>query len=106
MRIAIVDQFGEIGGAQRCLLDLLPAFLARGWQVAGGTPAGQMLDRLREMCEVVRELPCGPFSSGQKTAADVARMIWQVGFQCRRINAISRGADVIYANGPRILPAV
>src|SRR5256885_17159324 len=31
MKILFLDQFSDLGGAQRCLLDLLPAVLERGW---------------------------------------------------------------------------
>ena len=32
MTIFFLDQFSDLGGAQQCLLDLLPAVETRGWR--------------------------------------------------------------------------
>ena len=50
MNILCLDQFGELGGAQRCLLDLLPAMADRGWSVHLAAPGdGQLAERGRRV---------------------------------------------------------
>ena len=38
MNILFLDQFSDLGGAQRCLLDLLPAVIERGWRAHVAAP--------------------------------------------------------------------
>src|SRR5579859_8167135 len=38
MTILFLDQFSDLGGAQRCLLDLLPAVRDRGWRAHVAAP--------------------------------------------------------------------
>ena len=51
-------------------------------------------------------LPCGPFASAAKTMSDAVRYAWQLPRQAAEIarTATRRRIDVIYVNGPRILP--
>ena len=47
MKVLYIDQFSEIGGGQKCMLDLLPAFQSRGWQVHAALPGnGPLIARL------------------------------------------------------------
>jgi glycosyltransferase involved in cell wall biosynthesis len=108
MRILLVDQFGEIGGAQRCLVEAAQGFTQRGWKVAALVPAGPLVEALAPFCEDIRTIPCGPFHAGTKTVADGARFAAQLPVQATRIKHSSKAfaADAIYVNGPRLLPAV
>jgi glycosyltransferase involved in cell wall biosynthesis len=91
MNILFLDQFREPGGAQQCLRDLLPAIEDRGWQATVATPG-------------VGGIQLGPFQSGRKSIQDVILFARQVPGLRREIERMS--ADVIYVNGPRLLPAV
>src|SRR5579884_2078355 len=107
MRVLLVDQFGEMGGAQRCLVEAAAGFCERGWEVRALAPAGPLAAALQPYCAEVRHLPCGPFPSGHKNALDAARFARQAPGQVARIArmAARQRAEVIYVNGPRVLPA-
>jgi glycosyltransferase involved in cell wall biosynthesis len=106
-RILILDQFSEIGGAQRCLLDLLPGLHSRRWQVHVALPAdGPFSAALAGGGAQVWTLPCGPFSMGRKTARDSIRFLAQWPRQVLDLRVLLRHIrpHVLYVNGPRLLP--
>ncbi len=106
MKVLVLDQFSEPGGAQQALLDLLPAFREYGWDAVVGMPGeGGCFDRVRELgCEAVR-IDCGPYRAGRKSVADVARFVTDTPRLARHIGRLASGADLVYLNGPRLLPA-
>src|ERR1039457_6085915 len=109
MNILCLDQFGELGGAQRCLLDLIPAMADRGWSVHVAAPGnGQLAERAAAMQATVDPIRCGPYSSGKKTLADMARFLGEAPRLAGEIRGLvwRYDADLIYVNGPRPLPAV
>jgi len=109
MNILCLDQFGELGGAQRCLLDLLPALIDRGWSVHVAAPGGgQLAERAAALHATVDPIRCGPYSSGRKTLADMARFAAETPRLAGAIRGLVRryDADLIYVNGPRLMPAV
>ena len=109
MRLLILDQFSELGGAQQCLLELLPAIRERGWTARVALPGdGPMLKRIREAGFETASIECGPYSNGQKNATDLARFVADMPRLARRIGTVAdeMAADAIYVNGPRLLPAV
>lgn len=103
----MIDQFGEMGGAQRCLLEAAMGFAARGWEVHALAPAGPIHRALTPYCAQVRALRCGPFAPSAKTASDAVRFAWQLPQQAAKIaRLVARSRiDAIYVNGPRVLPA-
>ncbi len=108
MNILCLDQFGELGGAQRCLLDVLPAMAGRGWSVHVAAPGnGQLAERAAALHATVDAIRCGPYSSGRKTLADMARFAFETPRLAGEIRELVRryDADLIYVNGPRLLPA-
>ena len=108
MNILCLDQFGELGGAQRCLLDLLPAMAGQGWSVHLAAPGnGQLAERAAGCGATFDALRCGPYSAGHKTLADMAHFVAEAPRLAGEIRALVRryGADLIYVNGPRLLPA-
>jgi glycosyltransferase involved in cell wall biosynthesis len=107
MRILLIDQYGEMGGAQQVLLEAAGAFAARGWRLHAAAPSGPLLDRLRPYTQGATPIECGPFHSRWKTAADAVRLGWQLPGQAGAIRAAARAldADLLYVNGPRLLPA-
>jgi glycosyltransferase involved in cell wall biosynthesis len=106
LKILLVDQYSEMGGAQRCLVEAAEGFAARGWEVRAAVPAsGTLATALASSCAEIRTLPCGPFSSGTKSGGDALRFAWQLPRQVAVIARMARDCDVVYANGPRVLPA-
>ncbi len=108
MKLLIFDQFSDPGGAQQGLLDLMPALAAGGWRVLVGLPgAGPMFDRLRPFgCETAT-VTCGPYTSGRKSAADLVRFAWTTPVLASQMRSLARRyrPDLVYLNGPRLLPA-
>jgi glycosyltransferase involved in cell wall biosynthesis len=108
MNILFLDQFGEPGGGQQCLLDLLPTVVAQGGRITVAAPAGPLLDAAAGMGAETAMLSIGPFSCGYKSASDALRFAAQLPGLALKIRRLTRqaGAHWIYVNGPRILPAV
>jgi glycosyltransferase involved in cell wall biosynthesis len=108
MKILCLDQFGELGGAQRCLLDLLPAMTGRSWSVHLAAPGGPLAECAAALGATVDLICCGPYSSGSKTLADMARFAAEAPGLAGEIRGLVAryGMDLIYVNGPRLLPAV
>ena len=97
-----------MGGAQRCLVDLLPAIKERGWSAHLAIPGeGALNEQSRPYCASIENLPCGPFHSGEKRGTDFGRFLYQLPSQARIISRIvqERNIDLLYVNGPRLLPA-
>jgi glycosyltransferase involved in cell wall biosynthesis len=108
MNILFIDQFGELGGGQQCLLDLIPAIAERGWRSFAAVPmAGELRKRLLQMGVVVESISLGDYTSGTKTAADFARFLVVSPMFVVQLRSMIRRhrIDVIYVNGPRVLPA-
>lgn len=103
MRILLVDQFSELGGAQRCLLEAAEGFAERGWEITAAIPEGPLAGRLEGLGASIVSISCGPFQSVRKNASDAARFAAQFFSQARAIARTK--ADVVYVNGPRVLPA-
>ena len=106
MRILVLDQYGERGGAQNCLVEAVHGFRSRGWEVHALVPNGPLLDSLRPLCASARALEYRRLSSGRKTARDVLSFAAQFFPQSLAIAAMvnERQIDVLYVNGPRLMP--
>ena len=106
MNLLALDQFSEMGGAQQCLLDLLPAIRERGWTALIGMPgAGEMFARVRALGFEAEPIECGPYESGSKTAVDWWRFASGTPRLVQQIRRLSAGVELIYLNGPRLMPA-
>ena len=107
MRILLIDQFGEPGGAQHGLAEAAAGFAARGWTVHGAIPAGPTMEVLAPFCTSVTPLVCGPFTPVRKNLVDVARFGMQFPRQVAAISEVveRESIDVLYVNGPRLAPA-
>jgi glycosyltransferase involved in cell wall biosynthesis len=108
MNLLLLDQFSDPGGAQQNLLELLPAIRDAGWRALVGLPGkGQLFERVRALGFEAQPIECGPYGSGRKSAADFARFLAgtpRLASQLRRM-ARQVDADLVYLNGPRLLPA-
>jgi glycosyltransferase involved in cell wall biosynthesis len=108
VNILFLDQFSDLGGAQQCLLDLAPAVQSAGWNVSCAVPGrGRLVEKLRERDVTVHSLPMTRIASGHKSSRDSLRFVREAPRLAREISrlAAETGADLIYVNGPRVLPA-
>ncbi len=108
MKLLVLDQFSDPGGAQQCLLELLPAIRERGWKALIGMPGrGELFERVRELGFEAERVECGPYGSGKKSPMDLARFLTGTPRLARQIGEMAKrvGANLVYVNGPRLLPA-
>jgi glycosyltransferase involved in cell wall biosynthesis len=108
VKILFLDQYSEMGGAQRVLADFLAAVQRRGWGAHVAVPGGgPLVEQLRSRNIDVTVIPCGPYRSGSKGVTDLLRFAPDMLRQSRIIrNLIEQGTfDLVYVNGPRLLPA-
>jgi glycosyltransferase involved in cell wall biosynthesis len=108
MNILFVDQFSELGGAQQCLIDLLPAIQQRGWQAHVAAPGvGPLMQKVRSLGIPYHPLADHDYTNGRKRMNDAirfARALPEVGAHLARLIR-EHAIDLLYVNGPRILPA-
>jgi glycosyltransferase involved in cell wall biosynthesis len=108
MNILFLDQFSDPGGAQQCLLELLPTVQSRGWRAQIGLPGdGELFGRIREIGFETASIDCGPYRSGSKSLTDMGRFLAETPRLARRIGRLANRieADLVYLNGPRLVPA-
>jgi glycosyltransferase involved in cell wall biosynthesis len=108
MKLLLLDQFSDPGGAQHMLLDLLAVCRERGWSTVVGLPGdGPLFERVRGLGFRTARIDCGPYASGAKTLADAGRFLSGTPRLARQIRQLadSMDASLVYLNGPRLLPA-
>jgi len=108
VNVLFLDQFSDLGGAQLCLLDLVPAVQAKGWTVSSAVPGrGRLVEKLHERGVAVHSLPVTHLASGRKSARDSLRFAREAPKLIREIARLAEetGPDLLYVNGPRLLPA-
>ena len=95
MRILFVDQFSEPGGAQLCLRDVVEEARARGWSTWLMVPGAGLPASL------------GSYENGSKSIRDVFAFGIDTALAAMAIRREirERGIDLVYVNGPRVLPA-
>ena len=107
MNVLFLDQYSALGGAQQCLLDLMPAIEERGWCArAALPPGGPLVDLLRGHGVGVEKIQAGPYRCGKKSAGDLLRFGADVPRQSAAISKLlDQPTDLVYVNGPRLLIA-
>lgn len=108
MKLLILDQFSDPGGAQLCLRDLLPEMLRRGWKPQLMAPGnGLLVEWCRRRGVPAHELPGQRYSNGRKTLTDFLRFAVDAPRAALAVRAIVQREriDAVYVNGPRMLPA-
>lgn len=108
MNILFADQFSDPGGAQLCLMDLMPEIRRRGWNprlIAPGN--GRLLSQAAEDGIATHPLPLGTYTNGRKTLRDVVRFSLDLPRMRTALRSAVRlyNIDLVYVNGPRVLPA-
>lgn len=107
-RILCVDQYSHLGGGQKSLIDLLPAFSARGWNPIVATPGGGPLEQLLKTRGYrTHPLLCGDYSIKKKSMAESLRYATEQPQLAKSVEGLVAQHDstLIYVNGPRLLPA-
>ena len=107
MRLLVLDQFSELGGAQMCLADVLREARGRGWEAEVMAPGhGPLLDFARECGFRALSLPVAGYATSRKAALDGIQFGFGMVRSARAVRQALRDhpADLIYVNGPRILP--
>jgi glycosyltransferase involved in cell wall biosynthesis len=108
MNILLLDQFSELGGGQRCLLDLLPAIAERGWRASAVLPAGGPMNGLLAAGGVnVDTFRARPYGCGRKSIGDALQYAADAPAHAALIRRLVRKnpVDLVFVNGPRMLLA-
>lgn len=108
MRILFVDQFSSLGGGQQCLRESIKAVIALGWTAHVGLPGdGPLVNQLRQLAASVHSIPLGMYEDSHKSAADAMRFAAELPRLTLCIRNLMRlhSIDLVYVNGPRVLPA-
>jgi len=108
MKILFLEQFSELGGGQRNLLDLLPAVIARGWKatvaapgpIQGSTP---LFEKAQALGAATSRIGIGEYSAGSKNAVDTARFLFDTIALGRWIGR--QEFDLLSVGGARLMPA-
>jgi glycosyltransferase involved in cell wall biosynthesis len=109
MKLLILDQFSDPGGAQQALVELLPAMRERGWDALVGIPGdGPLFGEIGALGFETVQVDCGPYRSDRKSPADALRFLSGMPHLARQVRLLANQvqADLVYVNGPRLLPAV
>jgi glycosyltransferase involved in cell wall biosynthesis len=108
VNILVLDQFSDPGGAQLCLMDLIPEMMRRGWRPRIMAPDnGELVQWCTRASVPTDPMPLRRYSNGRKTAADLMRFSIdgpRMAAAVRRIVHRER-MDLVYVNGPRVLSA-
>src|SRR3954454_3789656 len=108
MNVLFLDQYSTLGGGQRCLLEIVEETLARNGAATVALPGdGSFAEALRRIDAEVVSIPCGPYRSERKAGVDVLRFGSDFAAQYRFLRGLVRTVpfDLVYVNGPRLLPA-
>ena len=103
-KIIFCDQYGQLGGGQQVLLELVKAARANGFSVTVLIPAGPCSDKLVALGVEVRHIPYCAVKQGKKSCVDILRLaINNIAVFLQNFRTL-RSADLIYVNGNRLLP--
>lgn len=107
MNILLLDQYSDLGGAQQVLAEFLPAIRERGWRALVGIPgSGKLFDLVRAAGLEVAQVDSWPHKSAHKLT-DAGRFLahsLRLAEQIRKL-ADRVEAQIVYVNGPRLVPA-
>jgi glycosyltransferase involved in cell wall biosynthesis len=105
MKVLFLEQFSELGGGQRCLLDYLPGVIARGWRATVAAPGdGPLFEQARALGAHTVRIGIGEhYSVGRKNPKDAARFVLDTIALGRWI--LRQDFDLLVAGGARLMPA-
>jgi glycosyltransferase involved in cell wall biosynthesis len=105
--ILCIDQFSNLGGGQRSLIDILPAFSERGWRFSVAIPGqGPFPTMLRKLGYRTHSFACGTYTSQRKPLAQHLQYALELPSLAKAIMELveANQTDLIYVNGPRLVP--
>jgi glycosyltransferase involved in cell wall biosynthesis len=108
LQILCLEQYSTLGGAQQSLLDVLPAFVERGWEPHVVVPGfGPLVDALASRGVPVSTVAAGRYSKLRKSPAEMIRYVVEQPRLLASMAGICRNQSfsLIYVNGPRVVPA-
>lgn len=103
MRLLFLDQYGEIGGGQRILLDLLSAARSKDWAVSVLCPEGKLAGEARLAGASVSVLVPPSLRDGRKSLASLVRALFWSRTAARTFRPLAEQCDLLVVNGPRML---
>lgn len=101
--LLFLDQYGEIGGGQRILLDLVQAARARGWSITVLCPSGPLADAARALGAQVHSLEVSSMQNGPKSVWTLFRAFVASRRAAQAHRSLAQECDLIVVNGPRTL---
>lgn len=105
--ILCVDQFSNLGGGQRSLLDILPALSQRGWQPSVAIPGeGPFTAMVRSRGYRTHSFSYASYASRKKPLIQLVKYALELPNLVHSIAEIvaSNQIDLLYVNGPRLVP--
>jgi glycosyltransferase involved in cell wall biosynthesis len=108
MNVMFLDQFSGLGGGQQCLRDLIPGIVNRGWTAHVGLPPGGPLNQqIADAGGIVHAIELEQYSNGRKNIGDMIRFAHEAPRLATGIRGLLQrhSIDLVYVNGPRLLPA-
>ncbi|HTA46945.1 MAG TPA: glycosyltransferase family 4 protein [Bryobacteraceae bacterium] len=106
MKVLCLDQFSEFGGAQLCLRDVLCEMRERGWDATVMAPGeGPLLEFAESLGFETARLPLSRYTNGRKSTRDLLAFPGDM-LRCGCMVRHRGQFDLIYVNGPRVLPVV
>jgi glycosyltransferase involved in cell wall biosynthesis len=107
--ILCIDQFASLGGGQRSLLDLLPAFSKRGWRPSVAVPGdGPFPEMVRSRGYRTHSFACGSYASRKKPLTQLLKYAFELPGMVNSLAELVKAneIDLLYVNGPRLVPPV
>jgi glycosyltransferase involved in cell wall biosynthesis len=105
--ILCVDQFSNLGGGQRSLLDMVPALSQRGWQPSVATPGeGPFPAMVRSRGYRTHSFACAAYASRKKPLVQLLRYAFELPSLVNSLAELvaANKVDLLYVNGPRMVP--
>ncbi len=105
--ILCIDQFSSLGGGQRSLLDMLPAFSERGWRPSVAIPGGgRFLAMVRSRGYRTHNFGLGSYTSKKKRLAQLVKYAFELPSLVNSLAELveANEADLLFVNGPRLVP--
>ncbi len=105
--ILCVDQFSNLGGGQRSLLEILPALAERGWRPSVAIPGeGEFPALIRRRGYCTHTFAFRDYTNGKKPLSELLKYALEVPHltNCLAELVSAKKIDLLYVNGPRLLP--
>jgi glycosyltransferase involved in cell wall biosynthesis len=104
MKVLFLEQFSELGGGQRNLLDLLPVVSELGWKALVAAPgAGPLFDTASALAAETARITLSRYTDGTKTRNDMMRFALDTIALSKWIG--QQNCDLISVGGARALVA-